>query len=169
MKIKIALVCICIAFNSCINNERKNYSFQVEINAVVKKDNMLIVYFKDRSNQLFVADRTVWLGVKENQTPQDYKLVLPKGVLPRDIRLNYCFDKLNGPLQINSITLRFNKSAFKIKKENFLEYFKPNQYVNYDEKTGLATPISINGKSDPFFLSREKLLLLLIDINQEDI
>jgi hypothetical protein len=145
--------------------EVKPITFDVVLDAVVEKENMLILYYQDQPEQWFEADRAVWLGVKPNTASQTLTLSLPEGVLPRDIRLNYCFEKLRGPIQINSITLKYNGKSVFINKNEFLDYFKPNEYIKYDKETGLATPIEVDGKSNPFFTTQEKIWGVITNLN----
>ena len=135
--------------------------FDVELDVTSTEKNMIILYYLDGTSPWFTPEQTVWMGVEPKAESQTIVLSLPEGVPPTDLRLNYGFDKLKGPIQINEIRLKYQDKQFTIDKKSFEEYFTPNQYIKFDSATLLATPITVDGKMDPFFVSKPKLAMAI--------
>ena len=131
--------------------------FEVELDVVSTNENMFVLHFLDGSNQWFNDEQAIWQGVKGNTEAQKVVLSLPDGVKPQDLRLDFCFEKVCGPVQINSVTLKYHDSMFKIVSKDFLEYFTPNEFIQFNAESMTATPVEVAGKKDPFFLSKPKL------------
>jgi len=178
MKTKFANACIIIFVTmfaiSCKENTEKdkvvaqeeNKNFIVEIDYKTSQKNMFIMYFYEEKGQFFDAENTVWLGVQPSEVVQKAVLEIPDERLPIDLRINFCFEKLKGPIQFEAITLKYQDLSFEITKAQITEYFEPNEYLKFDAATGLATPIELDGKTDPFFVSKDKLWNLIKNLNE---
>ena len=174
-KVASALIIFLITMNivSCkegkegaiIAPKKENKNFTVEIDYKSSQKNMFIMYFYEDKGEFFTADNAVWLGIQPNEGVQKATLEIPDERLPIDLRINFCFEKLRGPVQFESITLKYLDLSFQIPKAQILEYFVPNEYIQYDAATGIATPVTVNGKSDPFFTSKDKLWNLIKNLN----
>lgn len=169
----LACVFFSVLLTSCKNQsgevpaseKAKPATFDVVVEAVAPSANTLSLYYQDQPDQWFASERVVSLKVTPKAASQTLTLSLPEGVLPRDLQLNFGTAGEYPPIQLNSITLRYNgKSAF-INKSEILDYFKPNQYVQYDTQTGWAKPVTVDGKCEPFFSTAEKIWGVITNIN----
>ena len=171
-KTSLVVIIACFILTSCKKKETVKSDFEsfvLTADLNIPKDNMIALYYTDGLNQWFSPQKTIWAGLKKKDKNQLISLKMPCGVLPRDLRIDYCFEEFFGPIQINSIILIYKKGSFKIDRSVFLDYFKPNQYIIYNKETGVAKPTKINGKSQPFFSSKDKLVELILDLEMENI
>ncbi|WP_343618381.1 hypothetical protein [Flavobacterium sp.] len=162
MKTKFLLsLLVIVSMISCKNKEEekpveevKANTFDVIVDLDIKKDDELILFYKDPSIAYFDAKNTVYYGVKGKDAPQTIVFSIPEGILPNDIRFDISSKKDQEPITINSVTLSFEGRNFKIDKKDLLKYFTPNEFIKFDETTGVAT-FSSNGENyDPFFLTK---------------
>jgi len=173
-KLIVASLFLSLVFISCKDDKQKETpkteevkveTFDVVLDLVVKKDNMLILLYQDDLGQWFTEERTVWLGVKGKNEAQTAVLSLPEGVLPKDIRIHISSEPGQDPIKFNSITLKYKNKSFVVNQANFDQYFTANEYVKFDAATFTATPIEVGGKYDPFFGSKETLWPILNKIS----
>ena len=146
---------------SCKNKEEekpveevKANTFDVIVDLDIKKDDELILFYKDPSIAYFDAKNTVYYGIKGNANPQKIVFSVPEGILPNDIRFDVSSKKDQEPVKINSITLSFEGRTFKRGSKDLSKYFTPNEFINFDESTGTATCISKGENYDPFFTTK---------------
>ncbi|PWA06874.1 hypothetical protein [Flavobacterium psychrotolerans] len=163
MKAKVILVSLflSVAFLSCKNEAKKEEiqpveevkanTFDVVLDLNIKKDDELILFYKDASISYFDEDHTVYAGVKGNEQSQKVIFNIPEGVLPNDIRLDISSNKKQDPIKINSIELNFEGRTFRIDQNNFEKYFKPNDFIKYDASSSSITMSEKDGNYDPFF------------------
>jgi hypothetical protein len=146
---------------SCKNQEEKKLieevkanTFDVIVDLDIKKDDELILFYKDPSISFFDEKNTVYYGIKGKNEHQTIIFSVPEGVLPNDIRFDVSSKKDQEPIKINSITLSFQERKFIIDQKNLLKYFSPNEFINFDETTGNITFIKKGENFDPFFLTK---------------
>jgi len=148
-------------FSSCKNKEEvapveevKANTFDVVVDLKIEKDDELILFYKDPSIAYFDDKKTVYNGVKGKSESQLITFSIPEGVLPNDIRFDVSSNKDQAPITINSITLSFEGRIFKIEQRDILKYFTPNEFIKFDEATGVATFIKNGENFDPYFLTK---------------
>ncbi|WP_291286375.1 hypothetical protein [Flavobacterium sp.] len=148
-------------FIGCKNKEEvapveevKANTFDVIVDLQIQKDDELILFYKDPSIAYFDDKNTVYNGVKGNIEPQSLTFSVPEGVLPNDIRFDISSKKDQDPITINAITLSFEGRTFKILKGDILKYFTPNEFIKFDEATGIVTFIKNGENFDPYFLTK---------------
>lgn len=150
-----------VSFISCKNKEVekpveeiKANTFDVIVDLDIKKNDELILFYKDPSISYFDAKNTVYYGIKGKNESQTVTFRLPEGILPNDIRFDISSKNDQEPIKINSVTLSFEGRTFKIEQKDLLKYFSPNEFINFDENTGVATCIKKGENYDPFFLTK---------------
>ncbi|WP_166921423.1 hypothetical protein [Flavobacterium poyangense] len=153
-----------VSLISCKNAEKekpveevKANTFDVIVDLDIKKDDELILFYKDPSISYFDEKNTVYYGIKGKEESQTVVFSIPEGILPNDIRIDISSKKDQEPIKINSITLSFEGRSFKIDQKDLLKYFTPNEYIKFDEATGIATFINNGEKYDPFFLVKASI------------
>ena len=154
-------VLMLVSLISCKNKEEekpieevKANTFDVIVDLDIKNDDELILFYKDPSISFFDEKNTVYYGIKGKNEHQTITFSLPEGVLPNDIRFDVSSKKDQKPIKINSITLSFEERLFKIDEKNLLKYFTPNEFINFDETTGIATFVRKGENYDPYFLTK---------------
>ncbi|MFM2367729.1 MAG: hypothetical protein RL619_19, partial [Bacteroidota bacterium] len=173
MKIKliVASLFLTLALVSCKNEGKKEVAapveevkantFDVTVELVIKKDDELILFYKDPSINYFDEKNTVYYGVKGKQVPQTVTFSIPEGVLPNDIRFDISSKKDQEPVKINSITLSFEGRIFRVDQRNLLKYFTPNEFITFDEASSTATFISKGDQYDPIFNTKPAIYIEL--------
>lgn len=150
---------------SCKNEETKEAQsetikpllFDVSVELKIKKDDDLILYYKDGSNEWIVEDKAVWYSVKGNENFQNIVFHLPEGVIPNDFRFDIGRNEFKNqePIEIRSFTMKYLDKSFTINQDQFDLFFKPNQFIKYDAKIRhYSFTKDEKGNYDPFFDTR---------------
>ena len=107
MKFKIAIIIVLtLSLFSCkkevevkdapekkVENEVKDDFFRVGFNLIVKKDDNMHLYYTVDGSVKFEEANSVWMPVKGNEEAQDIVFVIPQGVIPSTIRIDFGFGK----------------------------------------------------------------------------
>lgn len=133
--------------------EEKPITFDIIVDLKIKKDDDLIIYYKDGTNEWIVEDKSVWNTVKGSNDFQKVVFKLPEGVLPNDFRFDIGRNEFKGqePIEIRSVTLSYIDKKFVVTDEMFNNFFKPNQFIKYNEETKEFSFNEVDGNYDPFF------------------
>ncbi len=160
MKTKFIITCLILAFISCkdVKKEeekakevKKPITFDVITDVVVKKDDDLIVYYKDGTNEWFDEQHAIWVNVKGSDALQTITFSLPEGVLPNNLRFDFSKNPLQEPVKISKIRISYLKNSFDVNENDITRFFEINECVKYDKSTKLYTPIKDSkGIYDPF-------------------
>ncbi len=130
---------------------QKALTFDVTVDLIIKKDDELILFYKDNSISYFDAKNTVYFGVKGSEVPQQVTFSIPEGISPNDIRIDISSKKEQEPIKINSVTLSYSGRVFVINETNIEKYLKPNEYMQFDAATMTVSMLEKDGLYDPFF------------------
>ena len=161
-KALITALFLSIILFSCKNEEKKETPkeeekpliFDVSLELKIKRDDDLILYYKDGSNEWIVEEKAVWYSVKGNENFQRVVFNLPEGIIPNDFRFDIGRNEFKNqePIEIKSFTMKYLDKSFTINQDQFDLFFKPNQYIKYDGKTKqYSFKKDENGNYDPFF------------------
>lgn len=151
----LTYILFCFFLLSCKKkNDNKNGNIEVIVNIVIKNDNDIILYYKDGSNEWFVDEKTVWVGVKGSENIQQTIFKINSNILPNDFRLDIGRNYFKGKetIQIKKFVLKYYDKSLVIPEDKFNLFFKGNEYVTYDEftKTYILDK-NKDGSYDPFF------------------
>lgn len=171
-KLIVASFLLTLAFVSCKNEEKKESetpvveevkanTFDVVVDLVIKKDDELILFYKDQSITYFDEKNTVYYGIKGKPESQTITFSVPEGVLPNDIRFDISSKKDQEPIKINSISLSFEGRSFKINEKDLLKYFTPNEFIEFDDESATATFTSKGEIYDPIFNTKPAIYVEL--------
>lgn len=128
-------------------------TFKVEIEGVFKKDDELILFWKDKSISFFDDNHTIYQGIKGSEVPQKVVFEFQEGDIPNDIRLDISSKKEQNEITLNYVKLEQESRSFMILKDKFTEFFRPNEYMSLDSKTGKITTKELNGGYDPILFT----------------
>lgn len=162
--IQTSLLLIVLLIASCKNkgkedfenkiNEKKLEVFQFTLNIKVKDTTDVILYYKDGSNEWFVEEKAIWNNVKADEDFQIVVFNFEEGIIPNDFRLDIGRNEFRNqqPIEIEKITMNYFGNTFEIEQERINFFFKPNQYLIYNEqeKQYILQQDEI-GNYDPFF------------------
>ncbi|MNQ83061.1 hypothetical protein D3C85_981310 [compost metagenome] len=171
-KLIVASFLLTLTLVSCKNEEKKESvtpaveevkanTFDVVVDLVIKKDDELILFYKDQSINYFDEKNTVYYGVKGKPESQTITFSVPEGVLPNDIRFDISSKKDQEPIKLNSITLSFEGRKFRINETDLLKYFTPNEFIEFDDSTATATFNSKGEIYDPIFNTKQAIYVEL--------
>lgn len=161
-KLIVAGLFFSLALMGCKKEEAKKESAEpakeVQTNTVditsdivLKKDDMLIVYYRDGSNEWFDDDHAIWLGLKGSNDVQTAKFSLPEGVLPIDLRFDFSSKEGQEPVEIRNIKVSYLGKSFEVPQDKITKYFVLNEGVKHEEGTAIYTPVkNAKGIYDPF-------------------
>lgn len=157
-KIIIAGLFLSLSLLSCKNDKKnevkeveKPITFDVIADVIVKKDDDLIIYYKDGSNEWFDEQHAVWVNVKGSDNLQTLTFSLPEGVLPNNLRFDFSKNPLQDPVKISRLKISYLKKSFEVNENDILKFFDANEYVKYDKNTKLYSTFKDNkGIYDPF-------------------
>ena len=132
-------------------------TFKVEIEGIFKKDDELILFWKDKSISFFDDNHTIYQGIKGSEVPQKVIFEFQEGDIPNDIRLDISSKKEQKEITLNYVKFEQESRSFMILKDKFTEFFRPNEFITLDAKTGLITTKELNGGYDPIFFTTPKI------------
>ena len=130
------------------------------LDVIIKKDDDLLLFFKDGSNAWFDENHIVWATVKGSDQVQTVTFNLPEGVLMTDMRLDIGRDEFKGqePVELKKITFQYLNNRFEINQDQISNSFEPNQYITFDPATKLYSfKKDEKGNYDPFFVAKSNV------------
>ena len=128
-------------------------TFKVEVEGIFKKDDELILFWKDASIPYFDDNHTIYQGIKGSDSPQKIVFEFLEGEMPNDIRLDISSKKEQTEILLNSIKLEQQDRSFVITKDKLLEYFRTNEFITLDSISGKVITKEINGNYDPILFT----------------
>ena len=131
-------------------------TFNVIVDATVKKDDKLMLYFQDETIGWFDDEHFVEQSVVGKGGDQKIVFSVPEGVIPTNIRLDISSVQGQEPIVIKNIILKYRDRNFVIDQANFANYFEPNDYIDFDYVSNTAKVLSKADKTyDPILLPKE--------------
>lgn len=169
MKTKFLIIIALLSLFSCKDGVKKD-----SVNKLpVKEPNQLIVgvtlktsksgKFKLFANNVFLNnDQEMSISITQKLKPStDFKELVfefPEGIVP-DYSLGFSLgDKVEKEVEIIEATIEFDTLSYKISKENVLDYFTLNPYVDFDEKSNMLITKKVNDKHYPKLFIKRKFL-----------
>lgn len=138
MKLKIATILILtLSMFSCkkeidnpgekVSNEAKDDLFRVGFNLVVQKDDNMHLYYTIDGSINFEEDKSVWMPVKGSDKPQDIVFVLPEGVIPSLVRIDFGFGKneAQSDIDLKSFNLSYKGKNEIVTGQEIFKCFTP--------------------------------------------
>ena len=141
-KFRIVGIFLTLLFASC-NQEKKEVvtdekpepkveTFDVTVEVIVKKDDDLIVYYRDETNEWFDEDHAIWKNVKGSDQVQTLTFSLPEAVLPNNLRFDFSKNPEQEPVKILKIKISYLGKTFEVNEENMGKYFpKRNRFYQH--------------------------------------
>lgn len=136
-------------------DEKDNYS--VEIEGLFQKNDKLEVYFlvdgKDWNN-----DNSVSQAIYASAKMQKITLDLPKGIEPKNLRIDLGVNPSQAYVTIKNISIKFKNKKLDGGNENYVEWFTPNEFVTWDMNYYGYKLSSVNGSYDPYLMGNDLLI-----------
>ncbi len=151
------------------NNQKSSDSFTIKINALVKKNDEFQLFYLTSENNSFSEEQSLRKKVPNNNRYQNIEFVIPKKKLPTGLRIDFGNNREQNTIKITSVTMSFNNKELLIPENLIPNYFKSNEYINFNPKLTEFKLQTLNKNSkltyDPFFISNQNLNELLKKLN----
>ena len=151
-----------LVFGACQNsNNRDNQTtkdnYSIEIEGLFQKNDKLEVYYliegKDWNN-----DNSITQVVYASNKMQKITLDLPKGIEPKNFRVDLGVNPSQTYITIKNISIKFKDRTLDGGNENFLEWFTPNEFVIWDMNYYGYKLSTVNGSYDPYLMGNDLLM-----------
>ena len=174
---KYYVLILLVSLMSCKNNSRKDSIkegtkeimkikeeiltaddiLKVHLYLKVQKDDIFEVYYtSDSVEEKFSAKRKIRKKIRGVFQKQNIVFELPINVLPYKFRIDFGQNKEQLPIEIDNIKLELNGEFIYIEQSLLESFFAFNQFIEYD--SGRINIIEVNGKRDPFIISKALLI-----------
>ena len=166
MKNKIIVLLLSISALSCKNKEevqqpiveKKDNSFTITVDMIVKKDDSFQIYYMEDVNEGVNPKNYVDVAVKGSDKSQEVVFKLPEDVVPANIRFDLGGNKEQEPIKINSFKMSYFDKKFEAKNEAFDFFFGYNTQVTFDKTTSTATMKTSGSEDyDPICIAKPSL------------
>ncbi|THD32819.1 MAG: hypothetical protein DI588_06240 [Flavobacterium johnsoniae] len=147
--------------------EKPSKTFDVIIDATIKKDDKIMVYYQDETIPWFNDEHFVETGVVGMPDEQKVKISVPEEYIPHNIRIDISSVAGQEPIVLKKITLKYLDKSFVIESAYLKNYFTMNDYIKYDANTNTMSFIKKeDGSYDPVMLTTEPLIAEIIKITK---
>jgi len=138
--------------------EAAKESFEVALDAVIKKDDSLQIFYCENGEINYDGVKMVWAKVKGSETLQTVKFKFPEDAVPTKMRLDISTNKDQSPIEFKKFSMKYYDKAYEIKDTMFFQYFIPSHQIEWNRKQAIATFKIKDGEFfDPQFGSRTNI------------
>ncbi len=127
----------------------------VHINLIVPEDDVFEVYYFEPGQNGFTPSEYVFTRVEGSSIPQDLFFILPEGIIPERLRLDFGKRKDQGEITLNTIGLFYNEKEYVFSKSEIIKEFKPSKYIEFATDNMTLTTKVVDGRYDPYLYSRK--------------
>ncbi len=157
-KLILALAMSVILISSCkneksvddlevVNPVEVETAFKVTLNVVVKKDDNLSLFYTTDGTIDFTKIPPIWKEVKGNDLPQKVEFLLPEGVLPTQLRLDFGINDQQEDIVLSNVILSYIGKEKNIGCPDLVTYFRADDNkCSFDHVSGLIKAKVIDGK-----------------------
>ncbi|MDA9334940.1 hypothetical protein N9Q89_02140 [Flavobacteriaceae bacterium] len=152
--------------SSIIGNKiDREFQFEVIMDVVVKKNDKFHLFYKDLNAKDYSANRVLEKKINGIDQIQTIIFLIPAEVIPTGLRIDFGINYSQEPIALLGFKIRYDKNEFDFNENKFEQLFRPNKFVNYNEKTKLITTTSIQGQYDPNFesINLEEIVFSMLD------
>lgn len=183
-KIFLAGLFLSLTFISCKKEETKQEevkpvekvaenpnAFKVIFEVIAKKDDRFHLYYSEDGTLNFPEDKSLWVDVKGSDKSQEVAFVFPEDIIPSQLRIDFCTNKEQEPLEIKNFKMSYLGKVFEAKGSFFFDYFGPNMNtMTVDKQKAIITPIVKEGQDyapPSFYPSQEALAAQIKALTQK--
>lgn len=151
-RIILSILLVTVFFTGCKNDksvdslevvtpEVVDNTFKVTLKVIVKKDDDFSLYFTEDGTINF-KDEPIWQGVKGNESLQDVVYVLPEGVYPTQLRLDFGLKQDQEDITLKSVKMEYKGKTREILGAELINFFRADDNkCTFDSSTGLIKAI----------------------------
>ena len=147
------------------NISKEDGAFEIIIKAKILENDKFHIFYRDYNNNEFSSKRVVEALIQGQDTVQEVHFKIPEGIVPVFLRIDFGTNFEQKEIALEDIKLIYGSNSYVFDNERFSQMFRPNKYVEYDEKSEIIETRSLNGMYDPNFISinLEEVVFSLID------
>lgn len=135
---------------------------QIIFKGIFESDDWIQLYYAANSLEAFDESKVIDVKVRGSNEEQTIFFILPRNESVAKLKLDISDNKNQKNITIKTICFAFEKDRLNINKSEFLDYFLPNNYIDYNKKTDTfkCKIIKTNGLDNynPYFISSVKLM-----------
>ena len=153
------IICFFVLVNfGCNSNlggksKDKENIFKINLTIKVLQDDKFQLFFTTKPKEEFNDHNRIFIYVNKAILFQEVLFKLPKGQIPKKIRIDLGENFNTSDIIIKEIKLTFNKKSIVVNKNAMSYFFKENIYLKYNPNFNVFKPQIVNGKYDPYILS----------------
>lgn len=133
-------------------------TFNVTIDALIKKDDKLNLFYTTDGSIDFTQIEPLWFEAKGSDQVQKIVYHLPAGTLPTQIRLDFGMNKEQEDVVLNSISMEYKGKTKTIGMMELKNYFMPDESkCTFDPETGTIKAKLNNGVKNYSLYPQEAL------------
>lgn len=146
-----------------ITNQPTNSSkgLILTINADFKKNDELIIFWKDKSIGWFTDEKTIYGGSSDIEGHQTIEFKFPENVIPNDLRIDISNNKDQKEIKINFIKIKDENREFYVFGDEITKYFKLNEFITLNEKNNILILNPKGENYDPYLTTTHDFILEL--------
>lgn len=163
MNLKMYTVLVLLLF-SCKrgDSEKKNSSkqdvFVISMKVKVLEDDVIEMFYKRKSEKEFTEVKKIRNVVLGSKNFQNIEFLIDKSEFPFEFRIDLGQSKRQKDIIIEEIILGHKNNSIIIKKEFLSTFFSINKYLSLNSESGIFTINELNGRRDPFIISKALLI-----------
>lgn len=150
------IVCLGLLFSSCGNFEESQMEFQILLNVSTESDCDIEIYYTE-NDEKYNANKKLVRKIKGGKETKSLLFDLPAGIFPRSLRIDFGNNRNLTNAILTRIDLIYGSNKIRMDNHRINSFFSHNEFIYYSNKSGELTLREIEGKYDPFFVSRPVL------------
>lgn len=117
LQINLIIVLLIFCVISC-DRQKNNKQLVINIDAILQQTDSINVYYTKAQNIDFNDKQSFWIKVQGSKKNQKVRIVFPKMLLPKQIRIDFGRNRLQPEIVLNKIEISYkqNKAIFKGKE-----------------------------------------------------
>lgn len=139
---------------------------RVILNGIFESDDLVLLYYTEDTIESFDIKKSIRKNIIGSPNEQEIIFTIPNNIYAYKLNIDISNVKTQKKIDINTLTILTDKTKIEINKQNFHEYFYPNNYIDYNKDRGTFICKIINeggvDKYNPYFVSTPKLIEELI-------
>lgn len=135
----------------------KKENITITLNAVVPQNDTFTIQYTEDKAFTFKPKDVVEVKVTGANTPQDLVFELPNKILPTKFMLKTGTNNYKDVV-INNVTISNDNRKFQVNQNNFIQFFNPNKFIDYNRTYKTFTSKKIGNNFVPAFVSRPLLI-----------
>ena len=151
-----------------IENKALKNTTVVTLKGVFEKDDKFQLLYTESKEESYTLKKVIRKKIIGSYSEQEITYILPKGIYPSKIRLDFGKNREQGAIMINSVSISLESQVIEISNTEFLSYFKPNSWIskinvsNESEYKLIVKELKVSSNNTvsyaPYFSATNKLI-----------